>query len=55
MDGQSTRAAALARLHAIVEGIDQDEIDGGWWETSVGVEFGTGKLSDLEGLITDLT
>lgn len=52
-----TREEALARLDAIVEGMDQDSTDhdGGWWETRVGAAFGAHKKTELEQLIVDLT
>lgn len=51
------RDQALARLRAIVRGIDRDDGDdeSGWWETSVGAEFGAARLIELEALICDLT
>lgn len=52
-----TREEALARLHEIVNGIDQDEIDHehGWWETSTGAEFGEAVLAELVELVEALT
>lgn len=52
-----TRDEALAELHEIVHGIDQDQVgaDDGWWETSVGAEFGATKLASIEDLIRQLT
>lgn len=52
-----TRAEALARLHAIVHGIDLDETvnPAGWWETSTGVAYGAARLAELEALVVELT
>ena len=51
-----TKDEALTRLREIVNGIDstQSDDDAGWWECSPGDDFGAGKLSELETLITDL-
>lgn len=44
------------RLREIVRGIDSIEGYGdGWWETSVGAEFGAQKLAELEALVRSLT
>lgn len=47
----------LERLHEIVRGIDATETEStdGWWETSVGAEFGAQKLAELEALVRSLT
>ncbi len=52
-----SREDALRRLREITDGIDRDETEdeAGWWETSVGAEFGARKLSELESLIRSLT
>lgn len=50
-----TRREALSRLTAITDGIDREEADGGWWETSFGAERGTDVLAQLTALITELT
>ena len=36
---------------AILKGIDREEIDDGWWETSVGAEFGATKLAEISALV----
>lgn len=42
------------RLDEILYGIDKDEsIEGGWWETSVGVEFGKKKKAEITTLIAE--
>jgi hypothetical protein len=42
-------------LRKLLKGIDKDEceMDGGWWETSTGAEFGAKKLAELEIFIAD--
>lgn len=35
----------------ILEGIDSDDDEIGWWETSMGARFGKTKLAELMGLI----
>jgi hypothetical protein len=35
----------------IVDGIDRDEANGGWWETSSGVQFGQGVKQALRAAI----
>lgn len=47
---------AVAEVRRILDGIDRDESfdDGGWWETSRGVAFGAGKLTELEAFIRTL-
>lgn len=37
----------LIIIEDVLEGIDKEDIDGGWWETSGGVEFGKEKLQDI--------
>lgn len=51
------QSQALARLRQIVDGIDREEchLGDGWWETSVGAEFGAARLSELEDLVRELT
>jgi hypothetical protein len=41
-----------AWLEAILDGIDKDEAEDGWWETSTGAEFGARKLVELKEAIT---
>ena len=43
----------LKRLDEIVDGIDRDESDGGWWETEKGVELGKTTLRELRQLVTE--
>ena len=37
------------KIRDILSGIDEDDVDypDGWWETSVGAEFGKKKLEEL--------
>lgn len=42
---------ALTELRAITDGIDRDEADGGWWETTAGALFGARKLHEIEQLL----
>lgn len=39
------------RIKQILTGIDSYETEGGWWETSLGVEFGKKRLEELFTLI----
>lgn len=41
------------RITYLLVGIDSDEIDGGWWETSTGANFGKGILEEVESLCSD--
>lgn len=47
--------AILAEVDRILSGIDktENEASNGYWETSVGVRFGAGKLSELKEMITN--
>lgn len=40
----------MTTIREILKGIDQQEIDSpdGWWETSVGADFGAKKLAEVE-------
>jgi len=54
---QDQQSSALERLRQITRGIDEQQThdDDGWWETSVGAEFGRKKLAELEILVGELT
>ena len=43
----------VLQIRELLKGIDECEIDtdDGWWETSVGVEFGRKKLEELIALV----
>ena len=45
----------IEKVKEILKGIDevQSESEDGWWETSVGAEFGFNKLEDLLVAIED--
>ena len=45
------------KLNEILKGIDktQCESDDGWWETTVGAEFGAKKLKEVQELVKKLT
>lgn len=47
--------AILAEVDRILSGIEftESEDDNGYWETSLGAEFGAGKLSELKEMITN--
>jgi hypothetical protein len=55
MDDMMSRDEALAELQHIITGIDANETDGGWWETSTGVEFGRSVKAQLVALVERLT
>lgn len=61
MPQDMNRDEALQRLREITDGIDVCQGDDGaygqrgWWETSVGGEFGAERFRLLEELIRDLT
>jgi hypothetical protein len=42
----------LTWVDELLQGIDKDESEDGWWPTSTGVEFGAGKLAELKDEIT---
>lgn len=44
-----------ARVMAALDGIDRDEQDGGWWETSVGVAFGAARLAEVKAILAEDT
>ena len=45
----------LNRVLEILKGIDEQEndVDGGWWETSVGAEFGANKIELIKKAFED--
>lgn len=43
-------AVTFDEIKEILEGIDKEEIEGGWWETSTGAEFGEKKLAEIKAL-----
>jgi hypothetical protein len=43
--------ATIEKLREILKGIDAEESEGGWWETSEGAEFGARKLSEIFGVL----
>lgn len=55
MNEQSKRDF-LAQVREILKGIDRQEghHEDGWWETSIGAEFGQSKLREIENLIEGL-
>lgn len=38
----------IDNVRSILDGIDREETENGWWETSIGAKFGKERLSDLE-------
>lgn len=40
----------LKAIEEILDGIDRDEMDDGWWPTSTGVEFGKERLTKIRQL-----
>ena len=45
----------MNKIREILKGIDQqDTVEGGWWETSTGAEFGAKKLAEVEAYIEEL-
>lgn len=45
----------MNKIREILKGIDQlDSVEGGWWETSTGAEFGAKKLSEVEEYVDKL-
>lgn len=40
-------AIDLEEVKEILKGIDKDEVEDGWWETSTGASFGASKLNEL--------
>ena len=45
----------MNKIREILKGIDQeDSVEGGWWETSIGAEFGAKKLAEVEAYIDEL-
>ena len=36
-------------VSAMLNGIDKQETDGGWWETSAGANFGSSVLATIKG------
>ena len=45
----------MNKIREILKGIDQeDTIEGGWWETSTGAEFGAKKLTEVEAYVNEL-
>ncbi len=45
----------ITELREILKGIDKDDGNEAWWETSKGVEFGAKKLKEVEELVKKLT
>ena len=44
-----TGSESVNKIREILKGIDQlDSVEGGWWETSTGAEFGAKKLAEVE-------
>ena len=41
----------IEQIKELLKGIDETELNGGWWETSTGAEFGAEKLKELIALI----
>lgn len=46
---------AVAEVRRILNGIDRDELDDGWWETSTAAAFGAARLAEVEALIRTLS
>ncbi len=45
----------MSKIREILKGIDQlDSVEGGWWETSTGAEFGAKKLAEVEAYVEEL-
>ena len=52
-----TQRDSLIELEEILEGIDQaeeNENELGWWDNSIGADFGKGKLEELKALINKI-
>lgn len=49
------QSSLLEKIKETLKGIDKDEIEdeNGWWETSVGAEFGKKKLLEILDLIKE--
>ena len=47
------RLEMFEKVKKVLEGIDftQTDVDFGWWETSVGAEFGWRKIEELKEII----
>jgi len=45
-------AVTFEKIEVILRGIDKSEmiVDYGWWETSIGAEFGAVKLAEIKAL-----
>lgn len=45
----------LSDVQAVLDGIDAQQTDrsNGWWETSVGADFGAAKLAALKALLRE--
>lgn len=43
----------LAKIDVILKGIDEQQTDDAWWETSTGVEFGIGKRDEVKAAIIE--
>lgn len=43
----------LEQIEEILDGIDRTEQHEGWWETSVGEEFGKTKLEEIRKLLKE--
>jgi len=41
----------IEQIKELLKGIDETELNGGWWETSTGAEFGAEKLKALIALV----
>ena len=47
----------IEKIKEILKGIDKDisEDKNGWWETSIGAEFGAKKLKQIEDLVKKIS
>lgn len=54
MKSQLPEPSTADAVKTVLKGIDQTETESpeGWWETSVGAEFGAKKLQQVIGLLT---
>lgn len=45
---------ARAEIDEALDGIDRDEMDGGWWPTSTGVEAGAERLARVHAALASI-
>lgn len=52
---ETIKVVRLDDVIKALEGIDQDDADGGYWETSTGVRYGEGVLRSIKDMAFDIT